>query len=114
MPRGLRNDSLQGTLDLLVLNTLAGGTPLHGYAIATHIRQISDDVLRIEEGSLYPALHRIEGLGWISSEWVLSSTNRRVKVYSLTKEGTRQLEAEQQHWAELTQAVAKVLQCCGA
>jgi len=113
MPRGLRTDNLQGTLDLLVLNTLSGRSPLHGYAIASHIRQVSEDVLRIEEGSLYPALHRIEGLGWISSEWITSSTNRRVKVYSLTDAGRKQLESEQQRWADLTMAVAKVLQCCG-
>lgn len=114
MPRSLRSDSLQGTLDLLVLNTLAGKAPLHGYAIATHIRQVSDDILKIEEGSLYPALHRIEGLGWISSEWIVSATNRRVKVYSLTPIGRQQLEAEERRWNELTLAVGKVLQCCGA
>ena len=114
MPRSLRTDNLQGTLDLLVLKTLAARAPLHGYAIATYIQQVSDDFLRVEEGSLYPALHRIEGLGWISAEWSMSPTNRRVKLYSLTLEGHRQLAAEEQRWSELTQAVAKVLQCCGA
>jgi len=114
MPRSLRSDNLQGTLDLLVLKTLGARAPLHGYAIASHIQQITDDVLRVEEGSLYPALHRIEGLGWISSEWSLSSTNRRVKLYSLTTAGHQQLAAEEQRWNELTQAVTKVLQCCGA
>ena len=111
MPRSLRSDNLQGTLDLLVLNTLAARGALHGYAIATHIQQVSDDFLRVEEGSLYPALHRIEGLGWISSEWSLSPTNRRVKLYSLTAAGRHQLELEQKHWDELTVAVRKVLKC---
>jgi PadR family transcriptional regulator PadR len=111
MPRALRSDNLQGTLDLLVLNTLAARGGLHGYAIASHIQQVSDEFLRVEEGSLYPALHRIEGLGWISSEWSLSPTNRRVKLYTLTAAGRRQLEIEQKHWNELTLAVQKVLKC---
>src|SRR4051812_995275 len=102
MPRSLRTDQLQGTLDLLVLKTLSARAPLHGYAIAGHIQQISDDFLRVEEGSLYPALHRIEGMGWISAEWSVSSTNRRVKLYSLTDAGRRQLAAEEQRWNELT------------
>lgn len=110
MPGQLRTDNLQGTLDLLVLKTLAARQPLHGYAISTHIQQISEDVLRVEEGSLYPALHRLEGLGWISSEWSLSATNRRVKLYRLTAAGQKQLEAEQQRWAELSRAVNKLLQ----
>lgn len=114
MPRSLRTDQLQGTLDLLVLKTLGLRAPLHGYAIATHIQQVSDEVLRVEEGSLYPALHRIEALGWISSEWSLSPQNRRVKSYSLTDAGRRQLEAEEAHWAELIRAVARVLECSGA
>lgn len=109
MPRRLRSESLQGTLELLVLKTLASRQPLHGYAITTHIRQVTDEVLRVEEGSLYPALHRIEGLGWISSEWTLSPTNRRVKLYSLTDEGRKQLDAEQQRWTELAVAVEKLL-----
>ncbi len=114
MPRSLRTDHLQGTLDLLVLKTLGLRSPLHGYAIATHIQTVSEDVLRVEEGSLYPALHRIEGLGWISSEWSLSPSNRRVKLYSLTPEGRRQLADEEQRWSELTKAVGRVLQCSGA
>ena len=114
MPRSLRTDHLQGTLYLLVLKTLALRAPLHGYAIATHIQQVSQEVLRVEEGSLYPALHRIEALGWISSEWSVSASNRRVKLYSLTEAGRRQLEAEEQHWGELAKAVARVLQCSGA
>lgn len=114
MPRSLRSDTLQGTLDLLVLKTLGAHAPLHGYGIASYIQQVSDEVLRVEEGSLYPALHRIEGLGWICSEWSVSSTNRRVKLYSLTAEGKRQLEAEEERWNQLTLAVTKVLRCCGA
>lgn len=113
MPRLLRSDNLQGTIDLLVLKTLAARGELHGYAISTHIQQISDDFLRVEEGSLYPALHRIEGLGWISSQWGMSSTNRRVKVYSLTAAGRRQLAVEQKRWDDLTLAVRKVLECYG-
>src|SRR4051794_15861547 len=105
MPRSLRTDQLQGTLDLLILKTLGLCAPLHGYAIATHIQQVSEEVLRVEEGSLYPALHRIEGLGWISSEWSLSATNRRVKLYSLTAAGRSQLSAEEQRWQQLIQAV---------
>ncbi len=114
MPRSLRTDQLQGTLDLLVLKTLGLRGALHGYAIATHIQQVSDEVLRVEEGSLYPALHRIEGQGWISSEWSLSATNRRVKLYSLTAAGRAQLSAEEDRWAELIRAVARVLECSGA
>jgi PadR family transcriptional regulator PadR len=102
---------LQGTLDLLVLKTLDTRNALHGYAIASHIQQVSGEFLRVEEGSLYPALHRIEGLGWISSEWSVSATNRRVKLYSLTESGRNQLAAEEKHWSEMTLAVTKVLQC---
>ncbi len=109
MPRPLKSDRLQGALDLLVLKTLAARAPLHGYAIATHIQQVSEDVLRVEEGSLYPALHRLEGVGWVASEWSVSSTNRRVKLYHLTAAGRTQLEAEEQRWSELTRAVGKVL-----
>ena len=109
MPRKLKSDSLQGSLDLLILKTLASRSPLHGYAIATHIQQVSDDALRVEEGSLYPALHRIEGQGWIASEWNLSATNRRVKLYSLTAEGRKQLEAEQERWNTLAAGIHKLL-----
>jgi PadR family transcriptional regulator PadR len=108
-----KNDILQGTLTLLVLKTLASSKRMHGYAITTHVQRVSADLLRVEEGSLYPALHRIEGLGWISSKWGTSSTNRRVKLYSLTAAGQRQLEIEQKHWDDLTLAVRKVLECYG-
>ena len=101
-------DVLQGTLDLLVLKTLARG-PQHGYGIAVHIQQVSDEVLRVEEGSLYPALHRIEQTGWINSEWGISDNNRRAKYYRLTTAGRKQLAKEEENWDRLTRAVAKVL-----
>jgi transcriptional regulator len=101
-------DVLQGTLDLLILKTLARGAQ-HGYGIAVHIQQVSDEVLRVEEGSLYPALHRIEQAGWISSEWGTSDNNRRAKYYRLTALGRKQLAKEEENWNQLTRAVAKVL-----
>src|SRR4051794_32377687 len=106
---GAQSDILQGTLDLLVLRTLKSGA-FHGYAIAAHIQRVSDDALRVEEGSLYPALHRIEQRGLIKSEWKISETNRRARYYSLTAAGRRQLVAEEQKWERLTAGVAKVLQ----
>ena len=101
-------DVLQGTLDLLVLKTLARG-PQHGYGIVVHIQQVSEEALRVEEGSLYPALHRIEQAGWISSEWGISDNNRRAKYYRLTLAGRKQLAREEENWGRLTRAVAKVL-----
>jgi len=101
-------DVLQGTLDLLVLKTLARG-PQHGYGIVVHIQQVSEEALRVEEGSLYPALHRIEQAGWISSEWGVSDNNRRAKYYRLTAAGRKQLAREEENWGRLTRAVAKVL-----
>jgi len=82
---------------------------MHGYGIATHIQEVSEEMLRVEEGSLYPALHRIEGAGWIDSEWTVSAANRRVKTYRLTRAGRRQLEAEERRWLDLARAVRKVL-----
>jgi PadR family transcriptional regulator PadR len=102
-------DLLQGTLDVLVLKTLSWGKPLHGYAIARWLQQVTDDVLRIEEGSLYPALHRAERKGWIASEWGVSENNRRAKYYTLTPVGRRQLRAETSTWSAFSQAVSKVL-----
>jgi PadR family transcriptional regulator, regulatory protein PadR len=99
---------LQGSLNLLILKILLR-EPLHGYAITNRIQQISDDVLQVEEGSLYPALHRMEQEGWISSNWTLSETNRRVRYYALTPKGRQQLEAEEQEWERISAAVAKVL-----
>src|SRR5229473_66400 len=101
-------DVLQGALDLLILTTLVRG-PMHGYGIAVHIQQVSQETLRVEEGSLYPALHRIEQTGWISSEWGASENNRRDKYYRLTAVGRKQLAKEEENWNQLTRAVAKVL-----
>jgi PadR family transcriptional regulator PadR len=104
-----RNDLLQGTLALLVLKTLARG-PLHGYGITLHIQMVSKDFLRVEEGSLYPALHRMEQDGWVSAEWGVSENNRRARYYQLTAKGRKQLADEEKNWERLTQAVAHVLQ----
>ena len=101
-------DLLQGTLDLLILKTLSWG-PTHGYGVARWIQHITDDVLRIEEGSLYPALHRLEKRGWIKAEWGLSENNRRAKYYALTPRGRQQLRAEASSWGVFTTAVGKVL-----
>jgi PadR family transcriptional regulator PadR len=103
-----KNDLLQGTLALLVLKTLARG-PLHGYGITLHIQMVSKDFLRVEEGSLYPALHRMEQDGWVNAEWGLSENNRRARFYRLTAKGHRQLAQEEKNWERLTEAVAHVL-----
>lgn len=102
-------DLLQGTLDLLILKTLAL-EPQHGWGIAARIQQISKDVLQIGQGSLYPALHRLEYKGWIKAEWASSENNRRAKYYSLTRAGRKQLDAELANWDRLTAAIALVLQ----
>jgi PadR family transcriptional regulator, regulatory protein PadR len=104
------NDRLQGTLDLLVLKTLAARGTMHGYAITLHIERVSEEILRLEEGSLYPALHRMTQSGWLKSEWGVSENNRRARYYSITAAGRRQLAEEQRTWAALTGAVAKVLE----
>ena len=104
-----KSDFLQGTLALLVLKTLARGA-MHGYGITLHIQRISSDVLRVEEGSLYPALHRMEQDGWINAEWGTSENNRRARYYRLTAAGRKQLAEEEKNWARLTQAIASVLQ----
>ena len=104
-----KNDLLQGTLVLLVLKTLARG-PLHGYGITLHIQMVSKDILRVEEGSLYPALYRMEQDGWVSAEWGISENNRRARYYRLTAKGRKQLAEEEKNWERLTQAVAHVLQ----
>jgi len=103
-----RIDLPQGTLDLLILRTLAL-EPQHGWAISERVQQISSDVLRIQQGSLYPALHRLERRGWIKARWGTSENNRRAKYYELTKSGRKQLEVEQDVWEKLTAAVAQVL-----
>jgi PadR family transcriptional regulator, regulatory protein PadR len=102
-------DLLQGTLDLLILKSLARG-PLHGYAVAEWIHESSLDVLRVEEGALYPALHRLELRGLLSSEWGASENNRRAKYYALTTPGRRQLNEETEYWRRMASAVARVLQ----
>ena len=106
--REKKPDALQGTLDLLVLKTLSRG-PHHGYGIVTHLQTVSDETLRVEEGSLYPALHRMEQAGWITAEWKLTINNRRARVYRLTRSGQRQLEAEEEKWNRLSEGVGKVL-----
>lgn len=104
-----RKDQLQGSLDLLVLRVLASGEPLHGYTITERIHTISSDVLRVEEGSLYPALHRMDEAGWVSSEWGTSDNNRRARYYQITKSGRRQLAALEKNWAKHVEAVKRVL-----
>jgi len=104
-----KSDLLQGTLDLLVLKTLALG-PQHGWGISQRIQQISRDVLQVNQGSLYPALHRLEQQGWIAAEWGTSEHNRQAKFYRLTRTGQKQLAAETENWERLSQAVARILQ----
>ena len=102
-------DSLQGSLDLLVLKILSRRPKLHGYAIMTAIRDISRDVLRAEEGSLYPALHRMEENGWIEAEWIIRDGGQRARAYQITAAGSKQLEAEETRWQAVTSAVNRVL-----
>ena len=102
-------DLPQGTLDLLILRTLSL-EPLHGWAVSERIEQISSDVLRVQQGSLYPALHRLERRGWIKARWGTSENNRRAKFYELTKAGRRELEIERDAWRKLTAAVSQILE----
>ncbi|HZU28475.1 MAG TPA: PadR family transcriptional regulator [Bryobacteraceae bacterium] len=104
-----RIDLLQGTLDLLILRTLDAG-PMHGWAISERIQQISDDVLRVNQGSLYPALHRLEHQGWIKAKWAVSELGRRARFYELTAAGRRQLALEAGKWARMTAAIGRVLE----
>jgi PadR family transcriptional regulator, regulatory protein PadR len=104
-----RIDLLQGTLDLLILRTLRSG-PQHGWAISERIQQISQDVLQVNQGSLYPALHRLEHQGWIRAEWAISELGRRARFYQLTASGQKQMEAEQAAWNKLTTAIGRVLE----
>jgi transcriptional regulator len=104
-----KNDILQGTLALLVLKTLGSNRRMHGYAITVHLQQISSDLLRVEEGSLYPALHRMEQQGWLRSEWGLTERNREARFYSITPKGRKQLAQEEESWSKLTEGVARVL-----
>jgi PadR family transcriptional regulator, regulatory protein PadR len=100
---------LQGTLDLLILRTLQSGDGLHGWAISERIQQISEDVLRVNQGSLYPALHRLEHQGWIKAEWGISELGRRARFYRLTASGRKQLESETEDWERLAAAIGRVL-----
>jgi PadR family transcriptional regulator, regulatory protein PadR len=109
MAKDSRLDVLQGTLDLLILRTLQSG-PAHGWAVSERIQQISQDVLRVNQGSLYPALHRLEHQGWIKAEWGTSELGRRARFYRLTATGRKQLELETDNWARLSVAIGRVLE----
>lgn len=104
-----KNDILQGTLVLLILQTLASHKRLHGYAITAHIHGVSEQLLRVEEGSLYPALHRMEQEGWVRAEWGMTEKNREARFYSLTAQGRKQLAEEAENWQRLTAGVARVM-----
>ena len=101
------NDRLQGTLDLLVLKSLASRGAMHGYGITCHIQSLAGEALRVEEGSLYPALHRMAQQGWISSEWGASENNRRARFYSITRAGKKQLAAESENWERISGIMAR-------
>jgi len=107
MPKS-KSDLLQGTLDLLILKTLEL-QPMHGWGISQRIQQISEDVLQVNQGSLYPALHRLEDQGWISADWKTSENNRQAKYYQLTSRGRRQLAEEKENWIRLSAAVARIV-----
>jgi len=104
-----KTDLPQGTLDMLILKIVALG-PIHGYAIAQRLQQISKEVLQVQQGSLYPALHRLENRGWMKADWRNSETGREAKYYSLTREGTRQLQTENANWNRLAEAIRLVMQ----
>ena len=108
MSKTKKPDALQGTLDLLVLKTLSR-EPRHGYSVAARIQEITDDALRVEEGSLYPALHRMEQAGWITAEWRITENNRRARIYRLTRAGQKRLGEEEARWDRLAEGVGKVL-----
>src|SRR5260370_40343861 len=104
-----KNDILQGTLVLLILKTLASSGRMHGYAITAHVQRVSEQLLRVEEGSLYPALHRMEQEGWVRADWGKTEKNRDARFYSLTAKGRKQLALEEENWARLTEGVARVI-----
>lgn len=108
MPR-TKNDILQGTLEMLVLRSVSAAGPMHGYAITAHIHRVSAELLRVEEGSLYPALHRMEQDGLLKASWGTTEKNREARFYELTVKGKKQLEAERESWARLTDGVGRVL-----
>jgi transcriptional regulator len=105
-----RNDILQGTLVLLVLKTLSSQRRMHGYALTNHIQRVSNDLLRVEEGSLYPALHRMEDEGWVRAEWATTEKGRQARFYSVTAKGRKELAREEENWSRLTEGVRRVLQ----
>jgi transcriptional regulator len=105
-----RQDALQGTLPLLVLTILARRGPLHGYGITTQVESMSESVLRVEEGSLYPALHRMEEAGWVKAKWKTTDNNRRARMYEITAAGRTQLESQEARWRAVTAAVGHILQ----
>ncbi len=109
MAQDTRIDLLQGTLDLLILRTLRNGA-LHGWAISERIQQISEEVLQVNQGSLYPALHRLENRGWVKAEWSTSELGRRARFYRLTAAGRKQLELEAENWARMTAAIGRVME----
>ena len=104
-----RTDLMQGTLELLILNTLARES-MHGYSIVQRIHEATEDLLKVEDGSLYPALYRMEERGWVKSEWGVSENNRRAKFYKLTKTGQKQLDAQRANWNRISNAITKILQ----
>ena len=104
-----RQDSFQGSIPLIVLKVLARRGPLHGYGLTAHIKQVSQDVLNVEEGSLYPALHRMEGAGLIKAKWVTTDNNRRARMYEITPHGLRELESEESRWRAISGAIGRVL-----
>ena len=108
MARDTKRDLLPGTLDMLILSTVSA-QPMHGYGIAQHIQRLSRDVLRVEEGSLYPALHRMEEAGWIKARWIVTDRNRRARQYEITANGRRQLDLEESRWRTVTAAVGHIL-----
>jgi transcriptional regulator len=109
-----KNDILQGTLALLVLKTLAENGRMHGYAITARIHAVSNQLLRVEEGSLYPALHRMEQQGWVRADWGTTEKNREARFYAITARGRKQLAEEEENWSRLTQGVARVIRYAGA
>lgn len=104
-----RQDSFQGSIPLLVLKILVRRGPLHGYGLASHIKQISQDVLNVEEGSLYPALHRMEEAGLIKAKWATTGNNRRARLYEITRAGLKELESEENRWRAISSAIGRVL-----
>lgn len=107
--RATKNDILQGTLALLILKTLQSRGAVHGYALTTHIQRVSNDLLRVEEGSVYPALHRMEQQGWLRAEWGVTEKRREARFYAITAAGRKQLAEEEATWARLSEGVRRVL-----